>query len=339
MSPEDGLSQPVQLAAKVAFLRQPTSYAEQPRRVVALETHMSWVFLTPRHAYKLKKPVKFDFLDYRSLAARRHFCAEEVRLNRTLAPGVYLGMRPLTRAPGGQLQLDGPGEIIDWLVKMRRLPSGLRLDLALRHGPLDPRHLAPALARLATFYRSLPPAGLSAAAHRAGLAAAIDHNDTALQRWQTELPLGLAGYLIDGQRRFLIEQAELLATRASQVVDAHGDLRPEHVYLTAPPVIVDRLEFSRQLRLLDPVDELAFLAMECELLAAPWVAGAAWAALGSAPDQRLIAFYMSLRACMRARLALGHLEPTPPGDSGPWLAQAKAYLSLATRYQAQLLAG
>ena len=91
------------LGAKIAFLSRPGSYAEQPGLIEAIETHMSWVFLTGRHAYKLKKPVRHDFLDFSTLAARRADCEEEVRLNRRLAGDVYLGVVPLTLTPHGDL--------------------------------------------------------------------------------------------------------------------------------------------------------------------------------------------------------------------------------------------
>src|SRR5512144_2014808 len=109
--------------AKVAFLLQPRTYPEAPPRIELVETHMSWVFLTERYAYKLKKPVRHDFLDFSTLAARYRNCLEELRLNRRLAWNVYLDIVPLAVDPAGQVRLEGTGEVIDWLVKMRRLPA------------------------------------------------------------------------------------------------------------------------------------------------------------------------------------------------------------------------
>src|SRR3989338_3277770 len=107
--------------AKVAFLRQPQAYPEKPARIETIETHMSWVFLTPQHAYKLKKPVRYDYLDFSTVAARKKNCEEERRLNQRLAPGVYLNVIPLTLDSDGAMRLGEPGEILDWLVMMRRL--------------------------------------------------------------------------------------------------------------------------------------------------------------------------------------------------------------------------
>ena len=118
--------------ARIAFLRQPQTYPEKPARVETIETHMSWVFLTPQHAFKLKKPVRYDYLDFSTLAARRKSCEEERRLNRRLAPGVYLDVIPLVLGSDGAMHLGGPGEILDWLVMMRRLPAPRMLDSLIR---------------------------------------------------------------------------------------------------------------------------------------------------------------------------------------------------------------
>ena len=122
------------LDAKVHFLLQPESYPEPTLKVEAVETHMSCVFLTDQFAYKLKKPVKTSFLDYSTVELRRHFCEEEIRLNKRLAPTVYLSTVAITRRDG-EMVVGGDGPAIDWLVKMRRLPRDRMLDQAIRNRP------------------------------------------------------------------------------------------------------------------------------------------------------------------------------------------------------------
>ena len=100
----------------ISYLSDPASYPEHPEHVEHIQTHISDVFLTGRYAYKLKKPVRFDFLDFTTLAARHRACREEVRLNRRLAADVYLDVIPVTRSRSGGFQLGGNGEIEDWLV-------------------------------------------------------------------------------------------------------------------------------------------------------------------------------------------------------------------------------
>ena len=130
MAPRHAL---VTTEAKVAFLMQPSAYPEPTPHVERVETHMSWVFLTDRHAYKLKKPVVYDYLDYGTLAARRRNCREELRLNRRLAPNVYLDILPLAQDEFGRLRLGGPGEVVDWLVVMRRLDHAFMLNRLIPH--------------------------------------------------------------------------------------------------------------------------------------------------------------------------------------------------------------
>lgn len=93
--------------ARIAFLRQPQAWPGKPARIETIETHMSWVFLTPRHAFKLKKPVRYDYLDFSTVAARQMSCAEELRLNQRLAPGVYLDVVPLRRAAMAKCASEG----------------------------------------------------------------------------------------------------------------------------------------------------------------------------------------------------------------------------------------
>jgi aminoglycoside phosphotransferase family enzyme len=109
------------LADKVAYLSRPESYGEGVGAVEVIETHMSYVFLVERLVYKLKKPVRYPFLDFSTLDARRFNCQEELRLNRRLARSVYLAVVPLSISSRG-LDLEGTGEPVEWLVKMRRLP-------------------------------------------------------------------------------------------------------------------------------------------------------------------------------------------------------------------------
>jgi len=135
----------------------------------------------------------------------------------------------------------------------------------------------------------------------------------------------------------LIERdAASFGARAARIVEAHGDLRPEHICLNSPPVIYDRLEFNRAFRLLDPAEELSYLAMECELLGAPAVGARVFevyvAHSGDDPPASVRHGYMAYRACLRARLAARHILDRPREDWGRWLAEARRYLDAAERH-------
>jgi aminoglycoside phosphotransferase family enzyme len=336
------------LSAKVDFLRRPDSYPEPVSEVVAVETHMSWVFLAGPHAWKLKKPIRFEKLDFGTLEARRWNCHEEVRVNRRLAPEVYLGVFPLVR-DGEGLRIGAAegeqGEIVEWLVKMVRLPPESLLDRQLREGRADPEGLRRALRRLARFYLASSPEPISPLAWRERFEARVCANLRELADPAWGLPHGLADELHRDQLRWLHRACRLLDDRVRQgrVVEGHGDLRPEHVCLGPEPLVIDSLEFDRTLRLADPADELGFLAMECERLGAPWVRDLAlgvWSEeSGDQPPAELVHWYQSVRACTRAKLALWHLRDPFVRTPERWPLAAREYLSLARLHADIAVAG
>src|SRR5438876_12086599 len=124
------------LVQLVDALTHPACYPFSPKQVEVRQTHISIVFLAGPFAYKIKKPVDMGFLDFTTLAKRRHFCEEEVRLNRRLAADVYLGVVPVTRA-GARISMDGAGETVEWAVKMRRLPGEATLLQRLKCAAMD----------------------------------------------------------------------------------------------------------------------------------------------------------------------------------------------------------
>jgi aminoglycoside phosphotransferase family enzyme/predicted kinase len=326
------------LGAKVAFLSRPESYAEPTKRVEVLETHMSWVFLTDTTAWKLKKPVRSRYLDFSTEAARRVDCEEELRLNRRLSEDVYLGSVPLALDADGGLRIGGADNVVDWLVKMRRLPGERMLDRLLRERKLQREGFARVIERLARFYRDAAPVTMLPAQYRARFVAEIAENRRELGAPVYGLPLESIEATCAQQLALLERQPGLFDERVftGRIVEAHGDLRPEHICLEESPQVIDCLEFSRELRLLDPADELGFLTLECERLGAPELAttilGTYTAVTGDAPPAVLVHFYQSYRACVRAKIAIRHLADAAPREPAKWPAQARAYLALAREH-------
>ncbi|NKE65703.1 hypothetical protein RAMLITH_07695 [Ramlibacter sp. RBP-2] len=326
------------LEAKVAALRQPSAWPVPPASVEAIETHMSWVFLTPQQAFKLKKPVRSDGLDFGTLERRRFFCEEEVRLNRRLAPSVYLDVLPLRADANGALGLWPEGEVVDWLVVMHRLPAGRMLDRLLATGAAQAGDMRRLAALLSGFYANLPPVLHDPEVYCERLAREIAHHEARLCDPQLAFPSGAVRPVCADLRLFLQHRRDRPAARvrAGRVVEGHGDLRPEHVWLGEPPAIIDCLEFSTELRTVDSADELAFVALECER------AGAAdlghvllqeFAALsGDAVPRELTAFYRGLRGCVRASIALWHLKEPRYRGSPVWRERAGQYLQLAASH-------
>jgi aminoglycoside phosphotransferase family enzyme len=329
------------LAAKVEFLSRAETYPHRPDSVSLRETHMSWVFLAGDRAYKLKKPVQFPYLDFSTLARREAACRAELELNRRLAPDIYLEVAPLMHSAGG-LSIGGGGNVVDWLVVMRRLDERNMLDRTIADGRLETWQLDLLVGALVGFYRRAVRVFLAPAHHLAEWRRALAYNRGVLLDDRLGLPPGLVQHLDSVQRRFLARCGDLLAERAHRrrIVDGHGDLRPEHIWLGDPVKIIDCLEFNPRLRAVDPYDEVAFLSVECERL------GAAWAgdyikrhvtrALGDGPTAQLFAFYRCQRATLRARLAIAHLLEPNPRSPEKWPALAHAYLSIAAKQAARI---
>lgn len=317
----------------VRFLASPAALGAGT--VETIETHMSWVFRNRAEVLKLKKPVRYPFLDFSTPAAREASCREEVRLNSRLAPGVYRGVMALQWREGAlalvaEAELDPGAPVLDWLVRMRRLPDERMLDRLIADGRLDAADIDALVARLAAFYRSAPRIALAPADYLRRFEREQAINRELLLRPQFDVPGAAAA--LDRLDAALRRGHALLEQRAAagRLVDGHGDLRPEHVCLLDPPVVIDGLEFNAALRQVDPFDELAHLGMECEVAGAPWVGvrlvdGCA-VALGDRPPGALLALYAACRAVLRARLAMAHLLDVDPRTPQRWPALAASYL-------------
>ncbi|MFP4536689.1 MAG: hypothetical protein ACLFPA_00160 [Dichotomicrobium sp.] len=325
-----------ELAEKVAFLSEPEAYGPDVRHVEVRETHMSWVFLTEVEVYKLKKPVTYPYLDFGTVEKRRRNCEVEVRLNRRLAADVYLGIVPLHRKARGKLSLNGAGEVIDWLVHMKRLPEADMLDRRILDGRCSQADIEPLGGLLASFYASLPPETECGQAY-------LDHlrREQPINRSVLEVPeLGLvesAQPLLDALDRAIdLFRPKLEARIASGCMrEGHGDLRPEHVCLNHDPKIIDCLEFNRDMRIVDPFDEVNYLGIECEMLGAAWIRPALLEivdrGIGHRPEPDVMALYGTFRALLRARLCAAHLLEDDVRRRDEWKPQALGYLALAER--------
>jgi aminoglycoside phosphotransferase family enzyme/predicted kinase len=319
--------------------------AELSRSAGAVEvqqTHISVVFLTERYAYKLKKPVRLDFLDFSTPERRRHFCEEEVRLNRRLAPHVYLGVVPVVRTAAG-LAFEGAGAAVDWAVKMERLPAEATLQRRLQRGEVSAAAVEELARRVAAFH---------AAAEGGPHVAAFGSFEAVARNVRENLERAKAGPALSAAvlsrlRRLTDEALErlrpLIAARTQRGVprDTHGDLHLDHVYLfpdRPPPedlVIIDCIEFSERFRFADPVADMAFLVMDFAYhdhrAVARRFAEAYFRASGDVEGRALLPLYTSYRAAVRGKvegIKLAEAE-VPPAEKTAALASARAHWLLA----------
>lgn len=302
------------------------------------ETHISVVFLTPTHAYKLLKPVKFDFLDFSTPEARRAECFNEVKWNARLAPDVYLGVAAVCRTDDGRIVLNGDGRKLDWVVRMRRLPDEATLQARVENGTASRDDLQRVLDVLVPFFeRADRNAEIDAAGDPGALRRNLAENVEAVERHAEagDVPADDVAALKSMQWQFLATQEDAFRHRVSEgwIRDGHGDLRAEHIYLTIPPVVVDCIAFNDRFRHADVLDEFCFLATDLERLGRGDLAGALLEMYRArmrdpAPDS-LAAFFKSYRYGVRAKVACLRAEEEPPDERGGSYARAGELLRRA----------
>lgn len=331
-----------QSEALVELLKQPAAHPDRPTRVTLIETHISWVFVADRFVYKLKKPVRFDFVDFSTPDARRRACLAECDLNRRMARGVYLGVLPITTDARGTLTLGGQGWVVDWVVKMRRLPAERMLDGLLRVGQLSDADGERLAAWLANYYDRLSPVCMDAVSYRQAIERHVLGNRAELLDAKHSLPIELVKRCHAAQMRFLALSHSQVDGRVcdGRIVDGHGDLRPEHICLESEPIVFDCLEFNDELRRVDVADELAFLAMECDGLGAERLGRQTLETYQKVSGDRvspaLWNFYKCYRACVRAKVAMLAAQQLDASFSNTARRRALEYLTLADRYAREL---
>jgi aminoglycoside phosphotransferase family enzyme len=326
----------VTLEDKVAVLSAPETYPRPVDSVSVRETHMSFIFLAGDRAFKLKKPVKFPYLDFSTLERREAACRAELALNRRLARDVYIEVAPLVQGEH-ELAIGGAGQVIEWMVVMRRLDEADTLEHSLLSHSLSRNQVMDVLRTLASFYRSAAHVFVSSEAYLASWKDSLAYNRRILLEPALGLPGGLVRWIDQAQRGFLASRSDLIAerVRGRHIIDGHGDLRPEHIWLGDPVRIIDCLEFNARLRCVDPFDEIAFLSLECERLGSTWASDEitkhAKGLLSGGIADELFAFYRCHRAMLRARLAIAHLLEPNPRAPGKWRPLSLSYLRMAAR--------
>jgi uncharacterized protein len=322
-------------------LADPAAYPESTARVEVVQTHISTIFLTGGHAYKVKKPVDFGFLDYTTLERRRRFCAEEVRLNSRLAPDVYLGVVPIVVRDGRAL-VDGPGEAVEYAVKMVRLPEERMLRRVLARGEATAATVADIARRLAAFHDAAESGPRIADFKRlAGVKFNCDENFAQTQKYVgTVIPARAFARISTGTGLFLRRNAALFERRADsgRVRDGHGDMHVDSICVTDPVRIFDCIEFNERFRYADVAEEVAFLAMDLEYLGHDDLARAfVRAYVDASGDEelpRLLDFYKAYRAYVRGKVNAFQLDDPglTPDARAASAANATRYFELALRY-------
>jgi uncharacterized protein len=256
-----------QLPEAARALLDPRIYVEKPSKVDLMQTQMSFIFLTGKFVYKLRKAVNLGYLDYTTLEKRHFFSDQEVKLNRRLSPEVYLGVIPVNKGKRC-FSLGGQGEVIDYVVKMSYLPQDRMMNVLLDRNRVTPDMVRKVARKLVEFHSK---AATGPEISSFGNIEAVQYN-TNENFSQTEKYFGIA--ITPGQfnrikeytNNFLLQKASVFKQRTtdSKIRDCHGDLHSQHICFTDTISIFDCIEFNDRFRYCDVASEIAFLAMDMD---------------------------------------------------------------------------
>jgi aminoglycoside phosphotransferase family enzyme/predicted kinase len=327
---------PGEQSAVIDFLSRPSSYPDSVGAVEAITTHASVVFLAGERAYKLKRALKYSYLDYSTLAAREQACRDELRLNRRTAPTLYLDVQALVRDSAGGLRLGGDGTVLDWVVIMRRFPQEALFSALAESGGLSVPLLLHLTDRIAAFHAAAEIVTDEGGA--AGIAAVIAINDENLRR---TLPDPASTIRIDALNRqtqaAFTQYRDLLDRRRldGRVRQCHGDLHLGNICLVdGEPTLFDCIEFSRLIACTDVLYDLAFLLMDLLYRDMRQACGRVFNRyLDLSRDETglpLLSLFLSLRASVRAHVTAAAAPAAGnAAQTREKLRIADAYLGLA----------
>ncbi|MEQ8700414.1 MAG: AAA family ATPase [Bauldia litoralis] len=296
-----------------------------------IDTHISTVFLAGDHVFKMKRAVHFGYLDFSSLEERRQACEAEVRINRITAPDIYITVVPVTRGADGVLALDGGGEVVEWLVKMRRFDQDMLFDRLAQAGKLGAGEARGLADTIFEFHDRVPPADADGGA----IVERVIRGNAAEMAAQSVLEPDLVGRLEEESLAWLERVRPMLddRSRSGWVRRCHGDLHLRNiVLLDGSPTLFDAIEFSEELATIDVLYDLAFLLMDLEHRALNETANAVMnrylMRAGDYSGLAALPLFLSLRAAIRA-----HTTAAASGG-GEQADEARAYLELALRFLA-----
>ncbi len=325
----------------------PTAFGAGTKQVKMIQTHTSWVFLTGEHAYKVKKPVNFGFLDYTTLSARKFFCEEEFRLNRVLSPDIYLAVLPVVEGRR-RLHVGGSGRVVDWCLKMKELPQSWIMTEQLKAGRVTFQHIDGIARSIADFHKR---------AERGREVAQYGSTEIVKLNWDENFSQTMEfrgrtiGYKAFAEikaavERFIVEHRPLFRYRreAGFVRRCHGDLHSKNIFVNDGVHIFDCIEFNPRFSCSDVASEIAFMVMDLEYAGRPDLAGyfvERYLVYSRDPGLlRLLNFYKCYRAYVRGKVTSFNLND--PGMSEKDKAQARLiarrYFELSRRYAARLFA-
>lgn len=315
-----------------------------------IETHISWVLLCPNFVYKIKKPVKLSFLDFSTLALRKRFCKHEIDLNRRLASSMYLKVVSINQGADHRLVCDGDGEVIEYAVKMKRIDNELEMRKMLIKNKANKASLIDLAKQVAHFHAGTEQiTGVATAEDLlSDFSDILQIQDFTIKRLGSEFGDKLE-VLVNEATVFLEDNSVAITnrSRSGMIRDCHGDLHSGNIFLTAPPIIFDCIEFNDHFRQIDILNEVAFFCMDLEFYQRQDLAKVFMKAYidemqiqFGAFEQRLFLFYKFYRANVKTKVnAIKSMQEQNGHDKKDRGSLFEEYFKLMVDYGNQLKSG
>ena len=310
------------------------------------ETNISWVILGRKHAFKIKKDIKLSFLDYSTLALRKKYCEKELELNRRFSP-IYLSVQPIVHLNGQWSVGDGPGEIKDYAVCMKRMRSDKRMDVLLKQNKVNPKSIDLLAKQVAKFHQTAEIIDIDFDPKKAKeIFNDLNSVQDVVSKEFGPAYLDAIPKLISFSNHFLEKHENRLLQRSKEGFkrDVHGDLHSGNIFLYKNPVLFDCIEFEDDFRQIDILYEIAFLCMDLEFFGREDLSVMFLEAYNDIltcfpkeEDQAIFGYFKCLRATIRAKVFLLNSKSEPdPEKKNQELAKGKKYLDLGVEYQENL---
>jgi uncharacterized protein len=330
----------------VETMTSPDFYPHKPAKIELVQTHISYVFIAGDIVYKIKKPVNFGFLDFTSLEKRKFYCEEELRLNKRLAPSIYLDVAPIAEDSSGNLILGSGGKVVEYAVRMKKLPQDRMLKTLLSKGQADEKVIDAVANKIAAFHQLAETGGRI---DDMGSIATIRHNQDenfaqTVNYINVTIPQYQNNFIKEYVENFLAQKKTLLEKRVAnhKIRDCHGDLHLEHICITDEIIIFDCIEFNERFRFGDVAAEVAFLTMDLDFNGYAWQAEAFVRSYlkysGDTDLPVLLNFYRCYYAYVRGKVISFRLDQKeiPLGERAQIIKSAESYFDLAYTYAARL---
>lgn len=331
------------MSSIIEDLQRTDAFPESTGSVSVVQTHISMVFVCDHYVYKIKKPVNFGFLDFSTLDKRRYFCEKEVELNRRLAKDIYVGVEPVIFDGKRHLIGQGEGEIVDYAVKMKRIPEDMLMSRVFERGELKENQLVDVARVIANFHlnaETSPEIEVFGRPERFKI-----NTDENFEQVEKYIGISIDREKFSGLKEwteeFYRKNEGLFESRIREkrIRDCHGDLHMEHICLTDEIPIIDCIEFNDRFRYSDTIADIAFLLMDLEYHGGYEYADILWEnykGLANEDEEAglLLKFYKVYRAFVRGKVNSFQLDDPSIGQKAKddAINRARKYFDLAYSY-------